>query len=160
MRLVRQDRARRSRCDRLLSALAQAAENWIVTAAGISVVSVDEKGATLITGEPWRPAEFVLRVEQSGGVDGRRNRRGPLFLHRYLCVSERPGKLRCSSSAMQSNAKIGPSAKSTGGYSGPASTPYVQRTWRTSGSNERQRTLITWDFLTRYYDRTHGAITG
>ena len=33
-----------------------------MTGAGISVASVDEKGATLITGEPWRHAEFVLRV--------------------------------------------------------------------------------------------------
>src|SRR5215813_3273191 len=52
MRLVRQDRARRSRCDRRLSALAQAAENGIVTGAGLSIASVDEKGATLITGVP------------------------------------------------------------------------------------------------------------
>src|SRR6516164_8537026 len=39
---------------------------------------------------PWRHAEFVLRVGQSGGVDRRRNHRGPLFLRRYLRVSERP----------------------------------------------------------------------
>ena len=39
---------------------------------------------------PWRHAEFVLRAGQSGGVDRRRNHRGPLFLRRYLRVSERP----------------------------------------------------------------------
>src|SRR5215831_14522928 len=118
MRLVRQDRARRSRCDRRLSALAQAAENGIVTGAGISLASEDEKSATLVTSEPWRHAEFVLRVGQLGGVDRRRHHRGLLFLRRYLRVSERPASPRCSSSAMQSNAKIGPSVKSTEGCSG------------------------------------------
>ena len=42
-----------------------------MTGAGLSIASVDEKGATLLTGEPWRHAEFVLRVGQSGGVDRR-----------------------------------------------------------------------------------------
>ena len=56
-----------------------------MTGAGISVASEDEKSATLVTSEPWRHAEFVLRVGQSGGVDRAR-----------LCAEAKDGQILLS----------------------------------------------------------------
>src|SRR5215471_21634544 len=133
VRLVRQDRARRSRCGRRLSALAQAAENGIVTGTRLSIASVDEKGrdayyrrshgAMLSLFYEWgnRAAWIAAAII------------AVLFSTPLITRFRTPGKSRCSSSAMQSNAKIGPSVKSAEGRSGSANTPYLQRTWRTSG---------------------------
>ena len=46
---------------------------------GFPLLPSTKKARRLLPAKPWRHAEFVLRVGQSGGVDRRRNHRGPLF---------------------------------------------------------------------------------
>src|SRR5215471_11242589 len=119
---------------------------------GFPLLPSTKKARRLLPAKPWRHAEFVLRVGQSGGVDRRRNHRGPLFLRRYLRVSKRR-QVAMQQQRDPIERENPPCCEKCGRLFGIREHTLSAEDLEDIRTNERHVPSITY-FLPRYCDRT------